>query len=73
MEEYSYVLELQILLMKLIIIIMFLMILVMNLMDLQSSFDLKAGGSNTTGIATENAVILINDVFQGPVKELYIK
>ena len=33
-----------------------------------SSFDLKVGGGNTTGIATENAVILINDVFQGPVK-----
>ncbi len=30
------------------------------------SFDLKQSGSDITGIATENAVILINDVFQGP-------
>ena len=30
------------------------------------SFDLKSNGSNVTGIATENAIILINDVFQGP-------
>ena len=29
-------------------------------------FDLKSDGSNVTGIATENAVVLINDVFQGP-------
>ena len=29
-------------------------------------FDLKSDGSDITGIATENAVILINDVFQGP-------
>ena len=33
----------------------------------ESVFDLTVGGGNTTGIATENAVILINDVFQGPV------
>ena len=33
-----------------------------------ADFDLKASKSNVTGIATENAVILINDVFQGPVK-----
>ena len=26
-----------------------------------------ADGSNITGIATENAVILVNDVFQGPI------
>ena len=32
-----------------------------------SSFDLKTSGSNVTGIATENAIILLNDVFQGPV------
>mgnify|MGYP003309118127 CR=1 FL=1 len=31
------------------------------------SFDLKSNGSNVTGIATENGVILVNDVFQGPV------
>ena len=34
----------------------------------KANFDLKVGGGNTTGIATENAVILVNDVFQGPVK-----
>ncbi len=34
----------------------------------KASFDLKVGKGNTTGIASENAVILINDVFQGPVK-----
>ena len=33
----------------------------------KASFDLKTSGSNVTGIATENAVILVNDVFQGPV------
>ena len=33
-----------------------------------ANFDLKVGKSNITGIASENAVILINDVFQGPVK-----
>jgi len=32
-----------------------------------ASFDLKTSGSDVTGIATENAVILLNDVFQGPV------
>ena len=30
-------------------------------------FNLKTSGSNVTGIATENAIILVNDVFQGPV------
>ena len=30
------------------------------------NFNLKSNGSNITGIATENAVILINDIFQGP-------
>ena len=34
----------------------------------KANFDLKASGSNVTGIATENAVLLVNDVFQGPVK-----
>ena len=33
----------------------------------KSSFDLQVDKSNVTGIATENAVILINDVFQGPI------
>jgi len=30
------------------------------------NFNLKSDGSNITGIATANGVILINDVFQGP-------
>ena len=30
------------------------------------TFTLKSNGSNITGISAENAVILINDVFQGP-------
>ena len=30
------------------------------------NFDLKSNGSDVTGIATQNAIILINDVFQGP-------
>jgi len=34
-----------------------------------SDFDLKTNSSNITGIATENAVILINDVFQTPSKD----
>ena len=29
-------------------------------------FNLESDGSNITGIATENAVIMVNDVFQGP-------
>jgi len=31
-----------------------------------NDFTLKSGGSNITGISTSNAVILINQVFQGP-------
>ena len=34
---------------------------------INKDFDLKSDGNNITGIATENAVILINDVFQGPI------
>ena len=30
------------------------------------NFNLKSNGSNVIGISTENAVILINDIFQGP-------
>ena len=30
------------------------------------TFTLKSNGSNVTGISTENAVILLNDIFQGP-------
>ena len=34
---------------------------------INKDFDLKSDGNNITGIATENAVILVNDVFQGPI------
>jgi hypothetical protein len=30
------------------------------------NFNLKSNGTSVTGISTENAVILINDIFQGP-------
>jgi len=30
------------------------------------NFNLRSDGTNVTGISTENAVILINDIFQGP-------
>ena len=33
-------------------------------------FSLESDYSNITGIATENAVILINDIFQGPASDL---
>jgi len=33
---------------------------------LNNEFTLKSNGSNVSGIADENAIILINDVFQGP-------
>ena len=32
-----------------------------------SVFNLKTSGSDVAGISTENAIILVNDVFQGPV------
>jgi hypothetical protein len=32
----------------------------------KKEFTLKAEGSNVTGIATENAIVLVNDVFQTP-------
>jgi hypothetical protein len=31
-----------------------------------STFELKTNGSSVTGISTDNAIVLINDVFQGP-------
>jgi len=37
-----------------------------NFNGINKEFILKSNGSDVTGIATENAVILINDVFQGP-------
>ena len=34
---------------------------------INKDFNLESDSNNITGIATENAVILINDVFQGPI------
>jgi hypothetical protein len=33
----------------------------------QKSFTLKSNGSNITGISTDNAIVLLNSIFQGPV------
>jgi len=33
----------------------------------QKSFTLKSSASNVTGISTDNAIVLINSIFQGPV------
>jgi hypothetical protein len=33
----------------------------------QKSFTLKSNGTNVTGISTDNAIVLINSIFQGPV------
>jgi hypothetical protein len=33
---------------------------------IDKTFTLKSSGSNVTGISTDNAIVLINDVFQGP-------
>ena len=33
---------------------------------LNNEFTLKSNGSNVSGIADENAIILVNDIFQGP-------
>ena len=33
---------------------------------IQSNFVLRSGGSDVTGISTDNAIILINGIFQGP-------
>ena len=37
-----------------------------NFTGVNRTFALKTSGSNVTGISNENAIILINDVFQGP-------
>ncbi len=37
-----------------------------NFDGIDKTFTLKSNGSNVTGISTDNAIILINDVFQGP-------
>jgi hypothetical protein len=31
-----------------------------------TAFDIKSNGSNVTGISTDNAIILVNQIFQGP-------
>jgi len=41
--------------------------------NLTGSNHIQSEGSNITGIATENAVILINDVFQGPISNYTLK
>jgi len=33
---------------------------------IKKSFDLKLGGSNVTGFSTDNAILLVNSIFQGP-------
>jgi hypothetical protein len=39
----------------------------------KNTFTLKSSSSNVTGITTENAIILINDIFQGPgLKNQYV-
>jgi hypothetical protein len=39
-----------------------------NFTGYATSFILKSGGNNVSGISTDNAVILINGIFQGPQK-----
>ena len=31
-----------------------------------TAFNLKSSGSNATGFSTDNAIILVNQIFQGP-------
>jgi hypothetical protein len=37
-----------------------------NFDGINKTFTLKSNGSNVSGISTDNAIVLINDVFQGP-------
>jgi hypothetical protein len=37
-----------------------------NFNGIGKTFTLKSEGSNVTGISTDNAIVLINDIFQGP-------
>ena len=37
-----------------------------NFNGTNKTFTLKSNGSNVTGISTDNAIVLINDIFQGP-------
>jgi len=39
-----------------------------NFNGISTTFTLKSNGSNISGISTSNAIILINDIFQGPVR-----
>ena len=38
----------------------------------QKSFNLKSNGTNVTGISTDNAIVLINEIFQGPNSQTVI-
>ncbi len=37
-----------------------------NFNGINKTFTLKSNGSDVTGISTDNAIVLINDIFQGP-------
>lgn len=37
-----------------------------NFNGIDKTFSLKVNGSNVTGISTSNAILLVNDIFQGP-------
>jgi hypothetical protein len=39
-----------------------------NFNGISTTFTLKSNGSNISGISTSNAIVLINDIFQGPVR-----
>ena len=39
-----------------------------NFVGLKTEFTLKSNGSNVSGIVTSNAVILLNNIFQGPAR-----
>jgi len=41
-----------------------------NFDGLDKTFELKSGGNSVTGISSDNAIVLINDIFQGPVAPL---
>jgi len=37
-----------------------------NFNGIDKTFTLKSNGANVTGVSTDNAIVLINDIFQGP-------
>ena len=37
-----------------------------NFNGIDKTFSLKSNGSNVTGISTDNAIVLVNEIFQGP-------